>query len=433
MIAEPSPDAQALPTGGLGAGNDSMIDMPLEKPPTPVNVERIAALADQCVQCGLCLPTCPTYALDRDEAESPRGRIAIAAALARGQADPVEGLRQSLDHCLGCLNCETVCPAKVRYGELLITTRSLIGPASKRPRRLLALLQHPRRLRALRRLGGWLAMPRWKQRLARRLPSTSAWRAALATLPARGPAPRVHASSPAEEGALALFPGCVASVEDAEAQQAAITLLEAAGHHVSVLPAFCCGAMDLHGGEASAAEQAARRVQAAWRQSGAARLLSVTPGCLGALRRALPDVEVIDPLSLLAERIDRLRFRPLPQTVAVHLPCSQINTARSDTALLQLLRQVPGLDAQPLPRPPHCCGAAGSHMLEFPERAARLRDATLRQAATLAPRQLLSSNIGCRLHLTAGNESQAPRWPSQHPLTLLARQLDPTSPSQDRP
>jgi glycolate oxidase iron-sulfur subunit len=181
-------------------------------------------------------------------------------------------------------------------------------------------------------------------------------------------------------------------------------LLQATGFHVQVLPAFCCGAMDLHGGEPGAAERAARQVRQARIASGATQLLSVTPGCLGTLRRALPGVNVVDPVELLATRAESLRFRPLTQRVALHLPCTQTNVAGTNAALLQLLRRIPGLEVLPLARPPHCCGAAGSHLLEFPERAAQLRDATLRQAATLEPQQLLSSAIGCRLHLAAGIE-----------------------------
>lgn len=399
--------------------------MPLEKSPMRAPVGRIAELADQCVQCGLCLPVCPTYALDRNEAESPRGRIAIASALARGLAEPAQGLREHLDHCLGCLNCEKVCPANVQYGELLIETRALLGPTPQRPRQLLDLIKRPTWMRALRRLADWLAFPRWKDGLALRLPATSPWRTALLIMPTASPAAHVRASRD-ESGheRLALFPGCVASVDDAEAQQGAVTLLHAAGFHVSVLPAFCCGAMDLHGGATQAAERAAQHVRQAWEASGAARLVSVTPGCVGTLRRALPGVSTIDPLELLATHAEKLHFRPLAQRVALHLPCTQINVTRSDSAVLQLLRRVPDLDVMPLPRPPHCCGAAGSHLLEFPERAARLRDATVRQAAMLDPQQLLSSNIGCRLHLAAGIDAQGLPWPTRHPLTLLAQQLE---------
>jgi glycolate oxidase iron-sulfur subunit len=402
-----------------------MTTMALEKPPH-TRKQKIASLADQCVQCGLCLPTCPTYGLDGNEAESPRGRIAIAAALARGDAEPTDALRIHLDHCLGCLNCQRVCPANVKYDELLVETRALIGPSPRRPKQLLAMLKQPSLLRLAARVGGSAGLAHWKQRLADRLPGSSAWRAALETWSDTEhlPAPATPKSQPTDQPTVALFPGCVASVEDEAAERAAITLLQAAGYRVERLPAFCCGAMDLHGGDMDTADRLAERVRDTWQRSGATQLVSVTPGCLGTLRRALPDVAVNDPVTLLAERRERLAFRPLERRVAVHFPCTQLNVARSESALQNLLGQVPSLDIAVVPRPPHCCGAAGSHMLEFPERAARLRDGVLGQIASLAPQQLLSSNIGCRLHLAAGMDKQGEQWPTMHPLTLLAQQLE---------
>ena len=264
-----------------------MTSMALEKPPYTRN-QKIAALADQCVQCGLCLPTCPTYGLDGNEAESPRGRIAIAAALARGDAEPTEALRIHLDHCLGCLNCERVCPANVKYGELLVETRAMIGPTKHRPRGLLTLLKQPTLLRLAARLGGATGMARWKQRLAERLPAQSAWRAALETLPERPDRPQATPTGEASADAItvALFPGCVASIEDATAEEAAMLLLRTAGYHVVRLPAFCCGAIDLHGGDMPAADASAERTRETWQASGAKHLVTVTPGCLGTLRRA---------------------------------------------------------------------------------------------------------------------------------------------------
>lgn len=420
MIAKLSSIAQAH--GGLRAANDSMNGMPLEKPH-----HRIAVLADQCVQCGLCLPVCPTYALDGNEAESPRGRIAIAAALARGQVRVTPELREPLDHCLGCLNCQRVCPAGVRYEELLVETRALLGPSARRPRRLLELIKRP-------------ILNRWTQRLARLTGAASwlpaitigrkaaAWRAAVTLLPRKQRPirfPAAPAIKPSEAITVALFPGCSASVQDADAERGAELLLRAAGYRVIRLPAFCCGALDLHDGAAADAEAAADHVRRAWAESGADHLITVTPGCLGTLRRALPDVHVDDAFGLLGERIERLRFRPLPLRTALHVPCTQANEARSDGVLMRLLQRIPLLEIKRLSAPPFCCGAAGSHVLQFPQRAARLRDDMLPHISTLDVQMLLSSNIGCRLHLAAGLAGQASPLPTLHPLTLLAQQWEP--------
>src|ERR1700722_11152309 len=102
---------------------------------------RIAELADQCVKCGLCVPLCPTYRVANTEAESPRGRIAFAQALASGAFEPSRTMIEHLDHCLACMTCERVCPSYVRYGELIVDTRNLLREsAEKNPLRWMELL-----------------------------------------------------------------------------------------------------------------------------------------------------------------------------------------------------------------------------------------------------------------------------------------------------
>ncbi|WP_036138061.1 4Fe-4S dicluster domain-containing protein, partial [Novilysobacter defluvii] len=91
--------------------------------PGATTPQTITALADRCVQCGLCLPACPTYSLERLEPQSPRGRIALARAWALDIIDPTPAGDRHLDDCLACRACEAVCPAGVRYGELLVRTR----------------------------------------------------------------------------------------------------------------------------------------------------------------------------------------------------------------------------------------------------------------------------------------------------------------------
>src|SRR3569623_2243360 len=104
--------------------------MAFADPSTAASSEsRIAALADQCVQCGLCLPHCPTYRVSGNEAEAPRGRIALARALASGSLVDTDSASRHLDHCLSCMSCETVCPSQVQYGALQQEVREL-HPAS---------------------------------------------------------------------------------------------------------------------------------------------------------------------------------------------------------------------------------------------------------------------------------------------------------------
>jgi glycolate oxidase iron-sulfur subunit len=418
MIAKLSSVAQAH--AGLRVGDDSMIPMPLEQ-----SQHRIAVLADQCVQCGLCLPVCPTYGLDGNEAESPRGRIALAAALAREQVSVTAALRKPIDHCLGCLSCQRVCPAGVQYEELLIETRGMLGPAPERPDLLFSVVKRPKLNRWLQKLARWTRASRWFPVLFGGQ-HAQAWRSALSMLrtPQKPSLPAYPSGAASNAGVVALFPGCAASVQDVEAEYAAESLLRAAGYRVIRLPAFCCGALDLHDGVYKDAEKAAEKVRHAWQAAQADHLVTVTPGCLSTLRRALPGISAVDPLVLLAEHHERLSFKPLALRVALHIPCTQANVARSDAALVKLLKRIPDLELKRLPAPPYCCGAAGSHVLQFPDRAERLRDDVIGHINTLDAQLVLSSNIGCRLHIGAGLAVHASTPPTMHPLTLLAEQLD---------
>src|SRR5689334_6586390 len=98
---------------------------------------RLLALADQCVMCGLCLPHCPTYRISLDEAESPRGRIALARWIAGGRLAPDPPALTHLDQCLDCLSCQKVCPSEVRYGEIITRTRAMLPRPQGVVRRLL--------------------------------------------------------------------------------------------------------------------------------------------------------------------------------------------------------------------------------------------------------------------------------------------------------
>jgi glycolate dehydrogenase iron-sulfur subunit len=388
--------------------------------------DAITGLADACVKCGLCLPYCPTYALDRVETESPRGRIALARHAADGSLASAPDLRLHLDHCLGCMGCQRACPVPVHYGELLTAFRAELPPARPRPRALLRGLTRPGWLRFGAALARASAARFWLPPLARRLPHGSALRAAISLLPAL-PAPRAGVSPPPARapvrGKIALFGGCIQSVFERDAQDAAARLLAMTGHEVVRIESACCGALAAHTGDSRSAAAKAARVRAVFAACGSDILLTATPGCLGTLREDLPNAQVHDAMAFLDLHGDALRFRPLARRAALHLPCTQVNVARADGAVQRLLARIPQLDITALPTQGMCCGAAGSHMLEFPERAAALRGRLFERLPQPAPDLLLTANIGCRLHLGAGLHERGTPLDIQHPLTLLAQQL----------
>ncbi|HEX5693890.1 MAG TPA: (Fe-S)-binding protein, partial [Arenimonas sp.] len=283
--------------------------------------------------------------------------------------------------------------------------------ASRRPpsagiRFVLGLLARPRLLSLLVSVQGRLAwaLPR---RLRERLPPPRPRREAKgAVAPASATAPRV-----------AVFAGCIARPHEAGTRLALARLLAAAGVAAAVTPGQgCCGTAAAHAGDAGGAARLAEANRRAF--AGQARVLCLASGCHDALARSLDGVATVqDPLELLDQAGDRLAFRPASRRVALHLPCTQRSTVGSAAALRRLLARVPGLDLVELPDT-GCCGAAGLHQLAEPARAAAFRAPLLQALADSGAAELLSANIGCRLHLGAATTLSV-----RHPIDFLAEHL----------
>jgi glycolate oxidase iron-sulfur subunit len=364
----------------------------------------LLALADQCVQCGLCLPHCPTYRLDMTEAESPRGRIAYMKALAGGDFSPTTAGDRHLDHCLDCGRCESACPASVAYGPLLAGTRAgqfeRTGVRSLDGLRL-RLLAWPRVLGLL--LGAYRS-------LFPLLPG--AWRQ-LPRPPVPSPILIAHPTAK-----TAVFVGCVAGSYESRARAGLLRLLAAVGVDAAIPAAqTCCGAAALHAGDVRLTERLAAENRAAFADT--SRVLCLASGCQASLSASLDaQAEVLDALAFIESRAGSLRFRSASgRRVALHFPCTQRRAGHDEHSLRRLLARVPDLYLIELPDT-GCCGASGLHMLQEPQRAATLREPLLQSLASANAQELLSANIGCRLHLANASQIQI-----RHPIEFLAEHL----------
>lgn len=371
--------------------------------PAPASVDPLVALADRCVQCGLCLPACPTHRLERIEAESPRGRIALVRAWTDGTLAPTVNGDAHLDACLGCRRCESVCPAGVEYGALLVEAR-----ARQRTRRAPSWRQRAIEVLAARPglLARILALYR---RLHPLLP------AAFRPLP-RPPRP-VHGDPGPARGDVALFVGCAARAYEPAVRVALSRLCSALGTPIAVPSGqTCCGSLHAHAGDSTAASGLAARNHAAF--AGAHCVLTLASGCHVAVAGVLDGARTVDALVYLDAQAKRLTFAPRVERVALHWPCTSHEVPGALAATRRLLARIPGLEVVELDAGHGCCGAAGSHMLVDPSRAAAFRAPLIDALRISGATRLLSANLGCRLHL-----AQAADVAVQHPLELLAEAL----------
>ncbi len=419
-----------------------MTDAPHQK--QHADTQALLKAADQCVMCGMCLPACPTYQLTLNEAESPRGRISLIQALLRHKLALDETLGQHLDSCLTCRACEAICPSGVPYGRLIDGVRIIQREASKKPdwrmEKLLETTAAPEKLRAagkMLRLAQWSGADKLLRAGLSLAGKEDLWQEMIpARLPAHQPWDGVYPAQGAKQGTVALFTGCIADLVDQQTLRDTLTLLTRCGYEVIVPKAqTCCGALHTHAGDIERGRQLAAQNLAAFDPGTVDAIVFAATGCGAHLvdyGRFEPDdararafaAKTIDAMAFLQQHgLTELTFKPLPRRIAIHTPCTQRNALKQAQLPFTLLARIPEAELIALPGNEVCCGAAGSYMLEHPQTANALRAQKLQALAATAPDLLVTSNIGCGLHLQAGLTQQGRELEILHPLSLLARQL----------
>ncbi|MGR8998001.1 MAG: (Fe-S)-binding protein [Gammaproteobacteria bacterium] len=402
--------------------------------------EALLADADICVKCGLCLPYCPTYAKTRNENESPRGRIALIQAWAGHQLDISAKLVEHIDNCLLCRSCERVCPAVVPYSRLIDNFRGQLY-AERDSSLALALLKkisHNKTLNRLVQSGLKFYQARRLQKTARllRLPELLRLDKIDRLLPDAGlssmtrqPLMQHYAATTEAKGTVGLFIGCMGSLLDYETVNAAIKVLTAIGFNV-YLPGqqTCCGALDLHDGDIETAGQLAKINCSTFSERALDAIVTIASGCGSQLQEYEQSEfadKVVDISQFLSQSGCSLseQLKPLAASVCLHTPCSLKNAMREEQGALKLVQQIPGVAIALLPETIQCCGSAGSYMLKHPKMAEALLGDLLDAALVTQPGYLLSSNIGCSLHIAAGLRERGIKIEVIHPVTLIARQL----------
>jgi glycolate oxidase iron-sulfur subunit len=406
-------------------------------------------LIADCVHCGFCLPTCPSYTVFDEEMDSPRGRIVLMRVGNEEGSKASDEMRVHLDRCLGCMACVTACPSGVKYDQLIERTRPQIERNAPRPRRerayrrlIFGLFTHPGRLRALapvlwaqQRLGVNEALARVPAlRPMLRLAPPVKRRAAIAQLPEVTPAQGKR------RGRIALMQGCVQRVFFGDVNGATVRVLAAEGWEVHApRRPRCCGALQLHAGVEDEAIALARETIAAYEDFDAvavnvagcgsgmkdyAHLLADDPQW--AERAAAFSARVRDVSELLAEHEPQAPRHPLPLRVAYHDACHLAHAQKVRTQPRALLRAIPELELLEPADWEICCGSAGIYNLVQPGTAAELGARKAANLVATGADAVAAGNPGCALQIAAHLNGR--ELPIYHPMTLLDHSIRGTRP-----
>jgi glycolate oxidase iron-sulfur subunit len=399
-------------------------------------------LAD-CVHCGFCLPTCPTYLLWGEEMDSPRGRIYLMQQEREGAALDDTMVRH-FDQCLGCMACVTACPSGVQYDRLIESTRATVERSHRRTLRERALrtlvfktFPYPRRLRALRPvLRAYEATG--ARRVVRRLRLPGSVASMERLLPPRAEAAMVAEVTPAvgaRRARVAMLLGCVQREFFSGVNAATARVLAAEGCEV-VAPATqgCCGALSLHIGRQEESIRFAKRLIESLESADVDAIIVNAAGCGSSMkeygwllrhergwadRGAAFSAKVRDVSEFLVELGPVATRHPLPMTVAYHDACHLAHAQGIRAQPRALLATIPELEVREIAEPDICCGSAGVYNLLQPDPALALGDRKAANVAATGAELVTTGNPGCLMQISSALERSGRQMRAAHPVELL--------------
>jgi glycolate oxidase iron-sulfur subunit len=413
------------------------------------------SILQQCMHCGMCLPACPTYVATNKERHSPRGRISLMRAVADGELKLSPAFADEMSYCLGCLACQTACPAGVDYSNLLETARAEVQSAGlnqtfssrfwrtitirglfMRPRllrfvgRLLWLYQRLGLQTAFRKIGLTKLLPKDLRRLEPQCPTVTSKFSPQLIRPIESPTKKQHR--------VALLTGCVQDLVFADINRDTADVLLTNGCEVHTPPVQpCCGSLHAHNGEVDAAKTLAKRMINLFPPAQFDAIITNSGGCGNHLRHysaLLAGDPVYAPLAKLWDsklhdihewmmehgcRAPRTGLGEL--TVTYHDSCHLTHGQKVTKQPRDLLKLIPGLKLVELPEANWCCGSAGIYNITQPEQSEQLLVRKVGHVIGTGASVLATANPGCHLQIARGLRQAGSPISLLQPVTLLAR------------
>lgn len=432
------------------------------KPIDPEKISKAFATLDvhdygdviQCMRCGMCLATCPTYRTDGIETQSPRGRVAMIRAVIDGRLSPSEEFIEHMYHCLDCRNCQSVCPAGVKVGELVLEARHRIEENRPQPGLKRFLLHHA--IKDQLRMSRYLTPLRWYQ--AARVPSLvrkygilklisedlEFMEALLPPLPARPLTETIPEEIPARgavKGRVGLFLGCAMNLIFAEVSRATVDVLSRAGYTVIVPKGQqCCGAPNIAEGERTTYREMAEHNMQLFAERDLDTIVTDCAACgseLKAYREMFAGrsrmAELSEQFSAKVRDISEFLstalgpdtvFGPMHEVVCFHDPCHLRHAQRISREPRDILRRIPGVVFQDIPDEGQCCGSAGIYNITHRDRSMKILEAKVAAICKTGAKRVITSNPGCLMQLQYAGMRWRQDWTAAHITEFLHEALE---------
>jgi glycolate oxidase iron-sulfur subunit len=394
---------------------------------------------DRCVQCGYCLPVCPTFVTMGKETHSPRGRINLVKMAGEGRITDLSILEEPLNLCLGCRACETVCPTNVEYGAILEAARAAIVRRKKfkRPLKLIRKTTFEKMFPnpgVMKKVGHalWLYQRSGLQKAVRKtgllksLPYNLGQFEAItpeAVSPAeRRQMPKRMAAKGEKKYTVAFFTGCIMDAMFHRINRLSVRLLAEAGCDVIVIDnQTCCGALHAHAGEMDLAKFQAKRNIEAFEQEQVDFIVNNAGGC-GAMLHEYGHLLADEPewreraqnFSDKSKDISQVLVLcggiPVadhpPERVTYQRSCHLSNVQKVKNEPVQLIKGIPNVELVEMPQAEFCCGSAGIYNIVNYDASMEILDHKMANVKKTDATTILTTNPGCLLQMKLGVERE---------------------------
>ncbi len=414
---------------------------------------------NQCIHCGLCLTTCPTYSLTQFERSSPRGRIKLINAAAKGEIEIGDTFAYEMNFCLDCQACETACPAGVKYGSMVEAARVIVQDSKLNSilrriiRKITMKIVISKRLLKIASRILYFYQNSGVQKVLHRSRIINLIFPKLSEIDDLSPKvskkfsseliPEITLTENKVKHKAAIHLGCFMDVMFANINKDTIDVLSLCGCEIqNPIEQVCCGSLPGHNGDYESARKLAKKNIDAFERLDYEFLIVNSSGC-GAFMKEYAYLLRDDPsysekakvfsskikdiLEFVNNELGEINFNKLHDKITYHDACHHVHTQKIINEPRNILKAIPDLDVNEMNESTWCCGSAGIYNIVHYDDSMKILERKMDNIKKTGASIVLAANHGCLAQLQYGADKFHVAVEVIHPVSLIKKALQKTT------